>query len=73
MKFGELDFEREPKPGHKSKSMNLFGQENEPSGDCVGENRQIRQGRTLSNLLVVLFRFLPIIKFKALVIIQMYK
>ena len=51
MKFGELDFERITTADHNgnptgkiSKSMALFNEENEPSGDCVGENKQIRQG-----------------------------
>ena len=51
MKFGELDFERITTQLHDgtatnkiSKSMALFNEENEPSGDCVGENKQIRQG-----------------------------
>ena len=44
MKFGELDFERLPAAGKISKSMALFNEENGPSGDCVGENKQIRQG-----------------------------
>ena len=56
MKFGELDFERittqlqDGTATNKiSKSMALFNEENEPSGDCVGENKQIRQGLLILN------------------------
>ena len=60
MKFGELDFERitthyqngalaGQATNKISKSMALFNEENEPSGDCVGENKQIRQGLLMLN------------------------